>query len=426
MTAPRPSQIEFDPITISTDPYPIYRRLRDEVPVHYNEQRRIWSVTRYDDVMHVLGSPEIFSSRAMFTMIIAAGSEELPPFTLPVLRFFWNLVWKVRLNPFDFLTARNLIAEDGERHSSMRAIVNRGFTPRRIAAWEPLIREIVEDCVAPLRRGEPFDVIRGLAVPVPVTIIAEMLGVPAESHADFKRWSDHLIGSLTGSERSEQRYAWSKLGPVIDFLVAMRTLVRQRRANSSDDLISTILAAQEGETALTDREVIQFVSLLLVAGNETTTHLIGNLTDALLDHPDQLRRVAADPSRITDLVEEGLRYDTPAQLGFRTTTADTEIRGVRIPKGETIAVFLGSANRDERRFPDPDRLDIDRDLSGVVSFGFGKHFCLGASLARLEARIAFEALLPELPKLVRAESAVSRLDSFFIRGLKRLAIQRAA
>ena len=172
--------------------------------------------------------------------------------------------------------------------------------------------------------------------------------------------------------------------------------------------------------------MIQFVSLLLVAGNETTTHLIGNLTDALLDHPDQLRRVAADPSRIPDLVEEGLRYDTPAQLGFRTTTADTEIRGVRIPKGETIAVFLGSANRDERRFPDPDRLDIDRDLSGVVSFGFGKHFCLGASLARLEARIAFEALLPELPKLVRAESAVSRLDSFFIRGLKRLAIQRAA
>jgi cytochrome P450 len=146
----------------------------------------------------------------------------------------------------------------------------------------------------------------------------------------------------------------------------------------------------------------------------------------LLEHPDVLRVAAADPSRIPDLVEEGLRYDTPVQVVFRTATQDTEIRGARIPKGDFVAVFLGSANRDERRFANPDRLDLDRDLQGFPGFGFGKHFCLGASLARLETRIAFEALVPELLRLERAEGAVAHVDSFLVRGPKRLALQRAA
>jgi cytochrome P450 len=426
MTTAPASAIEFDPLASHADPYPIYRRLRDEAPVHHNEARRIWSVTRFDDVMHVLKTPEVFSSRAMFTMVMAGGMEKTPPLDFRVLRFLWNIVWKVRLNPLEFWTARNLIAEDGERHSSMRAIVNRGFTPRQIAAWEPRVREVVEDCVAPLRRGEPFDVVADLAIPVPVTIIAEMLGVPAEMHRDFKRWSDLAINILTGPDRDQARFVRTNQDQMIEFLATMRRLARERRANPRDDLISTILAEQDGATALTDREVVQFVLLLLIAGNETTTNLIGNLTHALLEHPDQVRRIAADPSRIPDLVEEGLRYDSPVQVVFRKTTEDTEICGVRIPKAEYVAVFLGSANRDERRFPDPDRLDIDRDAQGFPGFGFGKHFCLGASLARLEARAAFEALVPELPKLVRAEGAIARVDSFLVRGPKRLAVQRAA
>jgi cytochrome P450 len=416
---------EFDPLATHADPYPIYRRLRDEAPVHHHAQRRIWSVTRFDDVMHVLKTPEVFSSRAMFTMVIAGGNEKMPRLNREMIRFLCKIVWKVRLNPLTFWTARNLIAEDGERHSSMRAIVNRGFTPRQIAAWEPRIRALVDECLAPLRRGEPFDVVADLAVPVPVTTIAEMLGVPAEQHADFKRWSDHAISMMTGPDREQRMFDRHSMDPVIEFLAAMRALARERRADPRDDLISTILAEQEGATSLTDREVIQFVLLLLVAGNETTTNLIGNLAHALLEHPDPLRAVAADPSRIPDLVEEGLRYDSPVQVVFRKTMADTEIRGVRIPKGECVAVFLGSANRDERRFPDPDRLDIDRDLSGFPGFGFGKHFCLGASLARLETRVAFEALVPELPKLERAEGAIARVDSFLVRGPKRLAVQRA-
>jgi len=146
----------------------------------------------------------------------------------------------------------------------------------------------------------------------------------------------------------------------------------------------------------------------------------------LLEHPDQLRKLAADPSRIPDLVEEGLRYDSSVQVVFRKTTQDAELRGVRIPKGEYVAVFVGSANRDERKFPDPDRLDVDRDLSGFPGFGFGKHFCLGASLARLETRVAFEALVPELLRLERADDAIAHVDSFLVRGPKRLAVTRAA
>ncbi|TMA36062.1 MAG: cytochrome P450 [Deltaproteobacteria bacterium] len=426
MTTASAPAIEFDPLAAHADPYPIYRRLRDEAPVHYNEQRRLWSVTRFDDVMQVLKTPELFSSRAMFTMIMGGGNEKLPPLTPETLRFMWNIVTRMHFNPLTFWKARNLIAEDGERHSSMRAIVNRGFTPRQIAEWEPRVREVVEECLAPLRRGEPFDVVADLAVPVPVTIIAEMLGVPPELHRDFKRWSDFTIGLATAPDRDERLWDWRGMQPVLEFLVAMKRLTGERRAQPRGDLISTILAEQEGATALTDREVIQFVLLLLVAGNETTTNLIGNLANALLEHPDQLRVVAADPSRIPALVEEGLRYDSPVQVVFRKTTDETEIRGARIPKGEYVAVFLGSANRDERRFPDPDRLDVDRDAQGFPGFGFGKHFCLGASLARLEARVAFETLVPELLKLERAERTLARIDSFLIRGPKRLPLRRAA
>jgi cytochrome P450 len=418
--------LEFDPLAPMEDPYPVYRRLRDEAPVHHNAARRMWSVTRFDDVMHVLKTPEIFSSRAMFTMIMAGGREEMPPLTFEFIRFLWKIVTRVRLNPLEFFTARNLIAEDGERHSSMRAVVNRGFTPRQIASWEPRVRALVEECVAPLRRGEPFDVVSNLAIPVPVTIITEMLGIPSERFADFKRWSDHVIRMTTSADRDALRFEPKNTDPILEFMATMRKLAQDRRANPRDDLISTIVAQQAGETALTNREVVQFVLLLLVAGNETTTNLIGNLTNALLEHPDQLRMVAADPRRIPELVDEGLRYDSPVQVVFRTALQDTEIRGVRIPKGDFVAVFLGSANRDERRFADPDRLDIDRDLQGFPGFGFGKHFCLGASLARLETRIAFEALVPELLRLERADSAIAHIDSFLVRGPKRLAVQRAA
>ncbi len=418
--------VRFDPFAPGpSDPYPTYRELRDHAPVHWSPEREVFSVTRYDDVMQVLKNPELFSSRAMFTMLMAGGSEKLPPLSWGMVSFLAKMFVKTRLNPFEFHTARNLIAEDGDRHSQMRAIVNRGFTPRRIQAWEPRAREIVAECVAPLREGRPFDLVHDLAVPLPVTIIAEMIGIPAERHADFKRWSDLVIEMATGPGR-EDRFAKRYADAFVELLTYFRALARDRRASPQDDLISTIVAGQVGDVGLTDREVVQFVLLLLVAGNETTTNLIGNVVKALLEHPEQAEKVAANPSLIPALVEEGLRYDTPVQVVFRTATEDTEIRGVPIAKGRFVAAFLGSANRDERRFPEPDRLDVERNPQGFPGFGFGKHFCLGASLARLEACAAFEALAPEIPSLGLGQEGVEHIASFLVRGPKRLLLKRAA
>jgi cytochrome P450 len=190
--------------------------------------------------------------------------------------------------------------------------------------------------------------------------------------------------------------------------------------------VSTLLAVEPGGQRLSSMELMQFVMLLLVAGNETTTNLIGNAVSALLDHPAELARVVADPSLVPDLVEETLRFDAPVQLVFRTATRELELRGARIPRGATVALLLGSANRDERRFPDPDRFDVGRDARGHLGFGFGAHFCLGASLARLEARVALGALVPLLGRVERTSPDRSRLDSFLVRGPRRLALRRAA
>jgi cytochrome P450 len=405
------------------DPYPHYRALRDEAPVYWAPTTRAFCVSRYDDVMFVLRNPELFSSRAMFTYLMNQGYEGRPPLSWPLLRFLVRFVWRTRLNPFEFATARNLIAEDGERHTAMRAIVNRGFTPRRIAAWEARARELVADAMATLRSGGPFDVVEDLAIPLPMGIIAEMLGVEASRRRDFKRWSDTVIDMATGPGRAE-RFTPRIVDAIVEFVAYVRAVTEERRRHPADDLVSVILAAQEGETALTTREVIQFALLLLVAGNETTTNLIGNAVTALLDHPDQLARVAADPSRVGAAVEETLRFDAPVQMVFRVATQDVEIAGTRIPKGATVAPLLGSANRDERRFPNPDRFDATRDAQGHVGFGFGKHFCLGASLARMEARVALEALVPELPRLQRGPREL--VDSFLVRGPRRLELRRAA
>ena len=406
------------------DPYPVYRELRDRSPVHFAPETRAWCVSRYDDVLFVLRNPELFSSRAMFTFLMNQGREGLPPLSWKMLRFLVRLVWKARLNPLEFHTARNLIAEDGDRHAAMRAIVNRGFTPRRIAAWEGRARELVASGIEKLRSGEPFDLVGDLAVPLPVGIIAEMLGVEPSRQPDFKRWSDAIVENVTGPGRSDP-FNSRMTDAMIELLCYLRSVASERRRRPADDLVSTIAAQQEGESALTTREVVQFVMLLLVAGNETTTNLIGNAVTALLDHPDQLARVAADASLVPGAIEETLRYDTPVQIVFRVTTRDVELAGTRIPKGAMVAPLLGSANRDERHFPDPDRFDVGRDAQGHLAFGFGKHFCLGASLARLEARVALEALVPELPLLERQRPR-ELVDSFLVRGPRRLDLRRAA
>jgi cytochrome P450 len=402
----------------TVDPYPHYRRLRDSAPVYFAPESKLWCVSRYEDVQAVLRADDAFSSRAMFTMIMNAGFEGAPPLSWPFVRFVAQLFLRTWMNPMTFATSRNLIAEDGERHSSMRSVVNRGFTPRRIAAWEKRAREVVEQCLAGVAGRAQFDLVESLSIPLPVTIIAEMLGIEPERRADFKRWSDAIITSSTGSGRSTP-FAPHFGAALCEMINYVNKVAAKRRRAPADDVLSVIVAEQDGVTGLSDREVFQFVSLLLVAGNETTTNLIGNAVHALLRHPEACARVAADPSLVPAAIEETLRWDAPIQLVFRNALRDVELGGAQIKQGDKLCVLIGSANRDERRFPDPDRFDIDRDTQGILSFGFGKHFCLGASLARLEARVALEALAPRLPELrLAAEREV--LDSFLVRGPKRL------
>ena len=414
--------LAYDPFRAEfrSDPYPHYRALRDDAPVHFAPEANVWCVSRYDDVQSVLRRDEVFSSRAMFTMLMNNGQDGMPRLTLRVLRFIALLFVRTRLNPFTFATARNLIAEDGDRHKGMREIVNRGFTPRRIASWEKRAHEIVETCLSGFERRERFDLVEGLAIPLPVTVISEMLGIEPSLRADFKRWSDAIISNATGPGRATP-YSAEFGAALIGLIRYVKRVAGERRRLPEDDLISAIVAEQAGAAGLSDREVVQFVALLLVAGNETTTNLIGNAVKALLRHPDQLARVAADPALVPRVIEETLRWDAPIQLVFRRSNQDAEIAGRVIPKGVIVAALIGSANRDERRFPDPDRFDLDRDSQGHIAFGFGKHFCLGASLARLEARVALEALVPRLTQ-VRLHAEPELVDSFLVRGPRRLEV----
>jgi cytochrome P450 len=228
-----------------------------------------------------------------------------------------------------------------------------------------------------------------------------------------------IIAGATGSGLGNP-LASGVMDAMAELRAYLRPIVRERRRQPADDLISILVEAEVEGAGLSDYEIFLFVLLLLVAGNETTTNLLGNAVDALLAHPEQLARVVAEPRLIAGLVEEALRYDAPVQFITRRTTRDFTMHGQTLPADSMVVVLLGSANRDERRFPEPDRFDVTRDTRGHVAFGFGAHFCLGASLARLEARGALEALVPELPRLARARPEREFLDSYLIRGRARL------
>ena len=417
---------EFDPLEAKqlADPYSIYCELRDEAPC-YRAASGVWTVSRYDDVLRILKTPEDFSSKAMVSVLLdAARGDSDGGISLAGLWFMARTWWKLRMSPTAILWSRVMIGEDGKSHRRLRTVVNRAFTPQRIAAQEPRIRELVASCLSGLEQGRDFDLVRDLAVPLPVTIIAELLGVDPSRREEFKDWSRHAIDLISGPGRTAELEEEGGVGAVIEMMAYLRSCARERRKHPRDDLISALVTSKSGDEVLKDSEVIMFAILLLLAGNETTTNLIGNAVVALLQNRDQLALVEADPSQIPAALEEALRFDGPIQTVFRETTREVEVAGTHIPKGETVGVLIGSANRDERRFDMPDRYDIRRDTQGHVAFGFGPHFCLGASLARLEARIALEGLLPQLACLELSSHAISRQDSFLVRGPMQLELAR--
>lgn len=414
--------LEFDPFEAVEDPYPLYRALREQAPV-FRSASGIVCLSRYEDVRHVLSRPERFSSTAMQSVFMKARAGQRPPFKARYLVDLGRLLWRTRFSLFRFGRAGNLITLDPPRHDQLRSIVNRGFSPRQIAGWEPRIRGIVDEEIGGrLDAGEGLDVVRDLAIPLPTRVICEMLGVEPARRDDFKRWSDAIISMISGPARENpiEHGVLDEFGEMWTFL---RETVRRRRREPGDDLVS-LLVDPRREDALDEAHLIQFVLLLLVAGNETTTNLIGNGTNALFDHPDQLERLCADPSLLPNMLEEALRFDPPIQIVFRIAREDTEIGGVAIPKDTYVAPILAAANRDPARFDDPDAFDIGRDARGHLGFGFGLHFCLGASLARLEARAAMESLLPHLRRLQRSQRA-GVVDSFLVRGRTELHLEAA-
>jgi cytochrome P450 len=410
---------DYDPYdnTWRSDPYPVYRVLRDERPVHYAAASKSWCISRHEDVEYVFRHPELFSSKTRQFMMPGEGGSPIAGL-LQAARFMWQM----KLGPKAMRNSRMLIQEDGDTHAVMRAFVNRGFTPRIIARLEKRISEIVATCMDEIRGRDSFDVVSELNIPLPVTVIAEMLGVEPERREQFKTWSDDIVH---GASNPDQALGKQMVDTMVEMRNYMRPIIDARRASPKDDLISTLVTT-DGEGALSDFEVFFFVLLLLVAGNETTTNLLGNAVDALLDHPDVLASVRADPGLIPAVVEETLRWDSPVQSITRRSERQVELAGTQIPANAKVIVLLGSANRDDRFFADADRFDPSRDTRGHLAFGVGKHFCLGASLARLEARLALEGLIPELGQLTRLRPEREFLDSFIIRGRSRLELRRVA
>jgi cytochrome P450 len=313
-----------------------------------------------------------------------------------------------------------LLMMDPPRHTQLRALVNRAFTPRRITALEPRIREIAAMLVdAFAARGEA-DLVAEFSAPLPTIVIAELLGVPPEDQEMFKEKSNAMASFRPEDlQRPDGRL---ELTPMVELGAYLARIYEERRRQPRDDLLSALLAAEVDGQSLSMEELVGFAMLLLVAGNETTTNLISNAAVLLERHPDQRKLLIEEPSRIPTAVEEFLRFESPVQGLARTLTDSFEIHGTRLPAGGQVLLLFASANRDERKRGDPDRLDVTRDPNPHLAFGFGTHFCLGASLARLEARIAFETLLARVPNFRLLEPRVERMCSGPIRGAVRLPV----
>lgn len=321
----------------------------------------------------------------------------------------------------DRLIRRQFLFMDPPDHTRLRALVQQAFTRRAVEDLRPRIETIARGLVDAMYEKGVVDLMADLAYPLPVTVIAELLGVPLADRERFEAWSRDLLGLLAVQSPSPEAVDHAD-ATVSAFLDYFRDLVRERRDRPADDLLTALGRAEDADDKLAEDEILATCLLLLVAGHETTANLIGNGTIALLEHPGELRRLREEPGLVPNAVEELLRYDSPVQATARTALEDIELDGKRVSRGDRVMLLLGSANRDPDAFDEPDRLVLDREPNRHIAFGSGIHFCLGAPLARLEARIALRTLLDRCPELRLAEEPVRWKDTFPIRGPEALLV----
>ena len=388
--------VVFNPFVPSfkKNPYLQFARLRAAEPVHYSSALQAWILTRYEDCVAVIRDYETFSSDAR-----NAGG--------PVA----EAIARQRAQS-DLQRADTILGLDPPRHTVLRALVNRAFTPRRVQEQRPHIEDLARQLLD--EAGSEFDVMEAIAQPLPVIVIAELLGISPDDRLQFKEWSNAIAEttSLIRSEATQERVRQATLELVEYF----GRVIDARAAEPRDDLISALVRAEEDGKRLRREDLLAFCILLLVAGNETTTNLIGNGLAALLAHPEAMGVLRSDADRIPDAVEEMLRYDSPVQGLARFVVRDTEVSGVRLAQGDIVLAMVGAANRDPETFADPESFDLVRGGGRHLSFGQSIHYCLGAPLARMEADIVFREILGRYAGIEVGEGGIERGGTLLLRG----------
>ena len=381
------------------DPFDWYAEMRTASPVRYDDHRQCWDVFRYDDVDRILDDPETFSSNPRLASAIdPPGGEQSP-------------------------ILETMLTTDGDRHDRLRGVVEDWFRPRAIAARADRIEDIAVSLLDDAIDGGQMDLVDDFAYPFPVIVIAELLGVPSEDRPQFRRWSAALIETPTDtSEDAVEAFQQRQERASEELADYFEAKLDARRREPRDDLISAIAEAA-GEDRLTHEEALGFCMLLLVAGNITTTNLVGNAMRCLTAHPDAMARVWSGETPMEHTIEEVLRYRSPVQALVRIATRDVELRGMQIETGDAVVPWLGSANRDPSVFDAPEQFYVDRAPNPHFGFGRGTHYCLGAPLARLEARIGLRTLLDHAADIRRSGDQLQPVRSAFIYGVEELPIE---
>ncbi len=395
--ASQPPDLRYDPYDydIDADPHPVWRRLRDEAPLYHNPDYDFWALSRFADVLEVSVDWQTYSSaRGTVLELIDKIPEPAP-----------------------------MIFRDPPEHARLRKLVSRAFSPRRMAELEKPVREIARGLLDAQVGAGGFDYVADFGAKLPSMVISSMLGVPEADRDDIRRWTDAVLHREPGETLDDARMSEVQ-GKLWGYFARY---IAERRSAPRDDMMTDLLEAEieeeGGARRLTDVEVLVFIGLLSAAGNETVARLLGWAGDTLARFPDQRRALVERPGLIPNAVEELLRYEAPSPVQGRTLTRDARWHGRRVPAGATLLLLTGSAGRDEREYPDPDRFDVERRFERHVSLGYGIHFCLGASLARLEGRVALEETLARFPEWRVDPDAAEMVHTSTVRGYAKLPIR---